>query len=101
MIPQGVEEEEEEEEEDHSIPEDALTETCNKGGGPIGSTIENCQIQAVIIFVIKYAMRLEKIGKKCKQRLECGIGRIWSREQSKCLSLKVNLTYQSRSYAND
>jgi hypothetical protein len=75
MIPQGVEEEEEEEEEDHSIPEDALTETCNKGGGAIGSTIENCQIQAVIIFVIKYAMRLEENW----EEMQAKIG-VWHRE---------------------
>ena len=42
LIPQDAEENEEE---DHSIPGDVLTETRNKGGSLIGSTIKNCQIQ--------------------------------------------------------
>ncbi len=52
------------------ILEDALTEITDRGGHPIGSTIENCQIQelaqrlTVNFVAMEYAMRLKKREKE-------------------------------------
>jgi hypothetical protein len=100
LIPQNAEEEEEE---DHLIPEEALTETYNKGGYPTGSTIKNCQIQelaqrqAVNVVAIEYAMHLEKREKEGKQRLKSGIRVKLVKRAIKMFSIKskFNVTKQT------
>ncbi len=68
-----------EEEEDLLIPGDHPSETCNKGGCPIGLTIKHSQAQelaqkqAINYVVIKYATRLEGREETGKKRLETGI----------------------------
>ncbi len=93
-----------EKEEDPLIPGDHPAETRNEGGCPIGSTIEHSQAQelaqkqAVNHVIIKYATHLEEREEKGEKDWSLASGRNWSREQSECLALKANLTYQSRQF---